>query len=276
MEMKTLNRWNVAGGIRYFDQLFELNHELMEFYGVDHNFFYSVFDSHPGLLWNGGRPLKPAPWSLEASMQMIKKWNDMGVGFNLTFTNVLLEKKHLMDTDCNMFLEECHDSMNSIVVSSEILRAYIRENYPKYQIKCSISLNRQDKAFYIKAEQLYDRVVIAPDLNKDLELLSSLESEKIEILVNEPCLKNCSYKEEHFRKISQYNLDCPRYFKGENPLLCIYPNHSKDLYLEYDDIKRLNKLGIRMFKIQGRQGSWEFLRSAIKEYIEKDWVRRER
>jgi collagenase-like PrtC family protease len=50
-----------------------------------------------------------------------------------TFSNSLLEEKHIYDTYCNLIMEEADTGNNEVIVNSPILEQYLRENYPNYK-----------------------------------------------------------------------------------------------------------------------------------------------
>ena len=64
-------------------------------------------------------------------------------------------------------------------------------------------------------------LVLPPSLNDRLDWIEELGPERVEILVNETCHRNCPFSNEHYNKISQYNLSL-----GKNPYLESELDHS--------------------------------------------------
>ena len=67
----------------------------------------------------------------------MKEFNSRGIPLRFTFTNPLIEEKHLSDKVCNDILKMADNGMNEVIVMSPILEQYIRENYPGYKITSS-------------------------------------------------------------------------------------------------------------------------------------------
>ena len=57
-------------------------------------------------------------------------FNSKGIPLRFTFTNPMLEKKHLSDKFCNAIMHYADNGMNEVIVASPLLEEYIRKNYP--------------------------------------------------------------------------------------------------------------------------------------------------
>ena len=92
----------------------------------------SVYGAFPQSIWNGGRTQdgfcqKPFVKSV------IQAYNERGIPLRFTFTNPMIEKKHLSDDFCNMVMHLADNGLNEVIVFSPLLEEYIRKNYPNYK-----------------------------------------------------------------------------------------------------------------------------------------------
>ena len=93
---------------------------------------YSVFGAYPGMIWGGGSSfVKGEVASVERMKEDLDKYNTLfKMRLTYTFTNILLEEKHLYDTYCNLALETIAKYPgNAILVSSPLLEDYVRKYY---------------------------------------------------------------------------------------------------------------------------------------------------
>ncbi len=96
----------------------------------------SVYGNFSGALWNGGRNVS-GKYDRSINEKIMKEFNSRGIPLRFTFTNPLIEEKHLSDKVCNDILKMADNGMNEVIVMSPILEQYIRENYPGYKITSS-------------------------------------------------------------------------------------------------------------------------------------------
>ena len=162
----------------------------------------SVYGVFPPSLWNGGRT-QGGISDKNFVKGVIKAFNDRGIPLRFTFTNPVLEKKHLSDDFCNMVLNLANNGLNEAIVVSPILEDYIRKNFPKYKITSSTCKRITDgKQLCSEVEKDYHIVVIDYDLNHDFETLEKItDKSKCELLVNACCNPNCPIRSEHYNAI---------------------------------------------------------------------------
>ena len=101
--------------------------------GVEIGSFYGVF---PPAVWNGGRVMTGSS-DKRFMKTIIQYFNDKGIPLRFTFTNPMLEKKHLNDPFCNTMMHYADNGMNGCIVMSPLLEEYIRKNYPNFPITSS-------------------------------------------------------------------------------------------------------------------------------------------
>lgn len=188
--------------------------------GVEIASFYGVF---PPCLWNGGRA-QGGNTDKSFIKGVIKAFNDRGIPLRFTFTNPVLEKKHLSDERCNMILNLANNGLNEAIVVSECLEDYLRKNYPKFKLTSSTCKRiTNPDALENELGKDYHIVVVDYDFNNNFELLEKLPRKKdCELLVNACCEPGCKRRAEHYRTIGEQQLAYCAHIKR-------YPNLPFDL-----------------------------------------------
>jgi collagenase-like PrtC family protease len=269
-------RWTVGGGLRFYSEIINYLDDRKNFYQLKQHLIESVYDSPHGLIWQGGREPSFSSICLDEYIEMIKSYNRRGIGFNFSFSNILLKKKHLKDDLCNYALKRTEHEINGVIVASDILRNYIKKEYPKFKIKSSICRVSHD---YNKLTKKHDIVTIQPDDNRKYDLIKKIKNiDKIEVLVNEEyCIKNCLYRKKHYENISTKYLE-KIYLekKYADPCLSSFNKRNSErglLVINNHEINDLYNFGIRHFKIQGRHVGSHFIIKEMINFIEKHYIR---
>lgn len=154
--------------------------------------------------------------------------------------------------------------VSSLTVTSPSLFEMIKFLGIGFELKASAicEITSPSKALFYQKLGV-SRIVIDPDINKDLNKIKNIYSvinNDIELIVNNVCYKNCAYKMFHYNHEAHCNQNDDRqivtnyYFnrcsiqkaeKQENPI--------KLNWIRPEDLKHYRNIGIRYFKIQGRQ-----------------------
>ena len=241
--------------------------------GVEIASFYGVF---PPSIWNGGRT-QGGMVDKNFIRAVIKAVNDRGIPLRFTFTNPVLEKKHLSDPFCNMVMAMANNGLNEAIVVSPLLEDYIRNNYPKYKLTSSTCKRITDpKALEEELGRDYHIVVVDYDFNNNWEVLEKLPRKKdCELLVNACCEPNCPRRRAHYRCIGvqqiAYNEHIKKYknlpfdaakYDPENFRNCPYSQRGifdirgLRTHITPDDIwNKYVPMGFEQFKIEGRTAS---------------------
>ncbi len=166
----------------------------------------SVFGCFGGCVWNGGRYLGGV-MDMRFINGITEALNEKGIPLRFTFTNPLIEKKHLGDSYCNQILRAANNGFNEVIVMSPLLEEYIRENYPKYKITSSTckQIENMDSVNEELAKD-YKYVVLDYNFNNQfdmLEQISEKDRQRCEILVNAICSPHCKRRGEHYRSIGR-------------------------------------------------------------------------
>lgn len=241
--------------------------------GVEIASFYGVF---PPSLWNGGRT-QGGVCSEDFVKTVIRTFNNRGIPLRFTFTNPMLEEKHLDDEFCNMVMKLADNGLNEVIVFSPLLEDYIRAKYPNYKITSTTCKRITDPAdLAAELEKDYHIVVVDYDLNNKFDVLEKLPNkEKCEFLANACCDPNCGMRSEHYRLIGEQQIIYCEHLKNhpDKPFnMADYSDRtlSKDIdcdcrhrtifdikglstHISPDDIwNKYVPMGFNQFKIEGR------------------------
>jgi hypothetical protein len=276
--------WNIAGAFTHHKILMPL------FIRKSSN-IYSVYDGLNFCAWNGGRLNYNVHYD-ESIYKMYKKYN---VGVGLTFSNMIID--NLNDKTGNMLLEIFHEENNHIVVSNNRLLDYIRNKFPKYKIKRSVSsifpihvpMQDSDIKEYKESEKIYDLIVPRYEHIFD-ERFIELNQSKYEIMTNDTCIYNCPWWDMHFSLHSELNRkyadknprdflspeECKKieecWIPGFDPCIGDLPTIKKygenyGMDLTHKQLDKLIDRGIRHFKISGREMPPEEFKDHLDNYI---------
>lgn len=238
--------------------------------------FYGTFK---GAIWAGGRVTvgaNPSPINMEDA---IHKINDAGIAVRYTFTNSVLEERHLGDTFCNLAMELANNGKNEVLVNSPILENYLRKHYPNFKFIQSITVAERNVNKINEATKKYDLVVIDFHDNRNFDFLEKIQDKgKIEILMDGHCPSSCAFAKKHYRNISLVNSHQANPAEGR----CLIPNReghkgfydilekNKDTSLTFDDVyKRYYDMGFRHFKMVGREEPFFTPFEALMYYFSK-------
>lgn len=249
-----------------FYRFINLNSLLLHFMNSEYKVcFYdnikigSIYGTFPGAIWNGGRP-SFGNCDYETIQEIVEYFNSNQIPLRFTFTNSFIDKSHLNNEYCNNIMKIANNGLNEVIVNNDILEDYLREKYPNYKYILSTTSCTKGADKLNEMCKKYDYVVMEYNDNKNDKVLNNLiHRDKIEILINESCVSNCPYRQEHYKAISKKQL-----YPDTSDFICKSPrstniydistdtckkNHfitPDELYTKYTD------LGFSNFKIQGR------------------------
>lgn len=283
-------------------EFYELYKEFLPLYRKHREYFYdwceigSIYGAPADCVWGGGR----VGFGEHDPKEMLKLMQEYGISARLTFSNSLLTREHLSDKKCNELcrifdigrdnersrgfgndkdIECCIDNdndisginkrikvkecRNGIIIYSDLLFDYIKENYPGFYFVSSTTKVLTDFGEFENELNREDFRYVVPDfrLNKSFDKLKALsqhQKDKVEFLCNECCWFGCTDRKECYETVSRKNLgeDCPEHY-------CVAPDagqgylFSKAMenpgFIGVDDIKNIYlPMGFSNFKIEGR------------------------
>lgn len=237
----------------------------------------SVYGTIPGAVWNGGRAVFGTTGKPEVE-KIVEAYNSKGVPVRFTWTNSLLEEKHIYDTYCNMIMKVADNGMNQVLVNRPVLEEYIRREYPGYQIISSTTKRMVDlEGLKKELEKDYFLVVLDYDLNHREDVLRELQpaAGKLEILVNEICYPNCARRAEHYADESRLQLEfdnrtafrCPnRTYEKRDFAECM----KRPAFISNEKIEDYIDRGFVNFKIVGRGLPLDFVKDSYLYFLVKE------
>lgn len=215
----------------------------------------AAYGCFPGSIWNGGRVMLGSCTKKEIEYA-IAELNKRGIAVRYTFTNPLIEKRHLLDTFCNLCLELGMDGENEVLVNSPLLEEYIRSAFPSYRLISSTTKCLNDReAIGRELEKDYALVVLDSAMNNTEELFSLPYKERIELIVNHYCMDNCPRRKAHYEAIGRGQLtfsepDFPECSNINRDFYQIMQNRS---FITAEQILgEYREAGFRNFKLDGR------------------------
>lgn len=257
-------------------EFYELYKIFLPLYQEHREYFYdwceisSIYGAPADCLWGGGR-IGSGDENPQDVLDLMRKY---GISARLTFSNSMLRKEHLSDKKCNelcALFEQASENGNSensgvkngVIVHSELLVEYLKQNYPDLYFVSSTTKVLTDFHEFAKEVKREDFQYVVPDfrLNKAFEQLNTLsqsEKDKVEFLCNECCWIGCTDRKKCYETVSCQNL-------GENCLdhRCTAPNVAygyrfseamkNPAFISIDDIQNVYlPMGFSNFKIEGR------------------------
>lgn len=231
-----------------------------------------VYDGINKCKWNGGRINR----DVYHTDGLTNYYYNKDISIALTFTNHNID---VTDKVGNELLEKFHKEGNAIILINEELRNYIRTNFPKYDLIYSITgmgllnvpMQDSDVEFYKDLESKYDWIV--PKFEHIFDpRANELNKGMWEVMVNDTCIWNCKYYDQHFKAIANENTLGNEYsaaveecwIKGFNP-----DKESKYNCMDIDGehIQKLKDAGVRSFKITGRELKDDVYYNELMKYV---------
>lgn len=249
-------------------EFYDFYKELLRVYSEHREYFYdfaavgSIYGAPEGCIWGGGR-LGAGENNARDVLELLKKYRISG---RLTFSNSLLNEEHLRDRKCNrlcrMFVD-CQEVRNGIIIHSDLLLDYIKENYPGLYFVSSTTKVITDFDKFRDELKREEFSYVVPDyrINKQIDRLNGLseaEKKKVEFLCNECCWIGCTNRKECYENVSRTVLD-----ENYPDYKCVSPGADKGYIFSnamenpaFISVKDITDVyipnGFSNFKIEGR------------------------
>jgi collagenase-like PrtC family protease len=233
-----------------------------------------VYDGINKCSWNGGRINRDVYYTDTLIDYYYSK--DIKIALTLSNHNINLD-----DEVGNHLLKKFHRKGNALIIVNDDLRKYVRENFPKYELIHSITgmgllnipLQDSDVAFYQQLEKDYDWIVPRFEHIFDPRNIE-LDKTKWEVMVNDTCVYGCKYFDEHFKAIANENTAGRPYSKEVEE--CWLPKFDPNIPskhncmdIDAEHIQKLKDMGVRSFKITGREMDDDELLGDIIRYVKR-------
>lgn len=216
-----------------------------------------VYGCFPGCVVNGGRAFVREPYSARQIEATFEALDGQGIAARLTFTNMLVEERHLEDPYFNLILDAAADHGAGVIVCSDLVDAYVRARHPRMERTLSTTREILDAAELNRALEEFDLVVLNYNKNKDLAFLDQVEHpERLEVMANELCNPGCPHRNEHYLHNSRDQLagtvtEFRRCDLSGKDFFKLAP--TSPTILTNDDVRTLHgRYGVLRFKIVGR------------------------
>ena len=179
-------------------------------YFLEDTYIGSIYGAPGDCLWGGGRVGYGDARAQDVAALMAK----YDISSRLTFSNSLIREEHLADSKCNSLckiFEHNGKSANGIVICSDLLLQYIRQEYPDFYFVSSTTKVITDFAGLKDELSREEYSYVVPDfrLNKRIDDLNSLPSpmkDKVEFLCNECCSISCRERKNCYENVSRKSL----------------------------------------------------------------------
>ncbi len=262
--------WDVSGA-------FVNDRELVAFHDFCRQLLgfspFRIVHGAPLCAWNSGRVLKHLMREAEEMRAAGLEYEKRGTALYLTFTNMLLEEKHLTDplgnALCTFATNHNATGRNAVILASDALYEHIRREFPKLRLISSILKITAERGkgqleTYQRYAERFDEVMVHPDDVFNYSLLEKLEDkERYILLVNEYCIRNCPLRALHYDELSRTAFeflghdssafDAKQSRNGCRSLHTLLADEKRSvLALNTPEIARLREMGFRHFKMQGR------------------------
>ena len=217
----------------------------------------SVYGTFPGAIWNGGR----VSFGLTSKRDMeniLKIYNSRGIPVRFTWTNSLLEEKHLQDTYCNLIMRLADNGLNQVLVNTPVLEDYIRREYPRYPLISSTTKRITDQdSLQAELDRDYYLVVLDYDLNHDWQVLETIAPQA-----------------EHYRQQSQLQLEfdintgfpCPNQTRQRTFAECM----ERPAFITNEQLGSYIDKGFCNFKIAGRGMPQDYVKESYLYFLVRD------
>lgn len=198
-------------------EFFGLYRLFLPLYCSHREYFYdrcaigSIYGAPADCLWGGGR----VGYGDDDPREVLALLREYGISARLTFSNSLLRPEHLRDPKCNRLCSQFAASGgNGVIVHSELLLNYLRQNYPElYLVSSTTKVLTEFDALRSELDREEFRFVV-PDfrLNRafsELASLSQAQKDKVEFLCNECCSFTCPDRAACYENVSRKSLGEP-------------------------------------------------------------------
>lgn len=236
----------------------------------------SVYGTFPGAIWNGGRAVLGSITKQDME-KIISTYNATGTPVRFTWTNTLIEEKHVNDTYCNLIMKVADNGMNQVLCNSEPLEKYLRAEYPNFKFISSTTKRiKSVDSFKAELKGDYFMVVLDYDLNHDETVLKAVEEDagRVEILVDEICYPNCPKRSEHYRTESFQQLEFDKGKPFACPNIKVSPSFQECMkrpaFISNDEIGSYIDRGFVNFKLVGRGLPEDLVKDSYLYFLVKD------
>ena len=195
-------------------EFYELYRAFLPLFREHREYFYSwcdigsIYGAPADCVWGGGR----VGFGDNDPREVLALMREYGISARLTFSNSLLQEKHLSDKQCNRLCTLFNEQGgNGVIVHSDLLLEYLKGRYPNLFFVSSTTKVLTDFQEFVDEVNRDDFRYVVPDfrLNKafdNLNTLTNAQKDKVEFLCNECCWFGCTDRKKCYENVSRKNL----------------------------------------------------------------------
>ncbi|WP_432409072.1 U32 family peptidase [Wukongibacter sp. M2B1] len=217
-------------------------------------------------IFGSGRPCDMIPKvNMNTLEKHIKYARQKNIDFSYTLNATCLGNKEFTEegmAQIGSFLDRLYEiGVTSLTIAIPSLIEFVKLSKYKFTLKASTLCNiiNANKAMGYKNLGA-DRIVVHESINRDFSTLKNIREtfgERVEIIVNVICHKNCIFRPFHQNQGSHdIDIDCTstRYYPHRCMMKRIegIENYLQMNWVRPEDIKYYTDIGIKYFKVQGR------------------------
>lgn len=194
-------------------EFYELYRRFLPLFYSHPEYFYdwcdigSIYGSPGDCLWAGGR----VEYGEQEPEKVLALLQEYGISARLTFSNSLLEKKHLDDKHCNQLCDLFNKENrveNGLIIHSDLLLDHVKNKYKNLYLVSSTTKVLEDFSLFVREVEREEFRYVVPDfrLNNQLALLQDMpqqQKDKVEFLCNECCDFGCSSRKKCYEEVSR-------------------------------------------------------------------------
>lgn len=194
--------------------------------------------------------------------------SNKNIKFNYTFNAPQMGNKEFTEEGMHKlhaFFGELHKAgVSSVTIALPSLIEMVKAFGYGFEIKASTicQITNSNKALNFKKIGV-DRIVVDESINRDFEKLSQIREafgEKVELIANAVCYKDCIYRMFHYNQMSEDSVhmtcEASTQYYSHRCIMKRYENVSNIMRLAWirpEDLQYYTNIGINYFKLQGRQ-----------------------
>ncbi len=265
--------WTVGGAFHYKESLLLLAQFMKSYVGVRN--INRVMGAVP-CLWSLDWFVQRRPEGSGVYVSTLENYAKAGIGVELVFDNPFIADDDLNDPYALFLVRELvrlnPTQRNAVAVASDKLAVHLRRLFPQMYIHCHVNRllaeprgRTRTAGLYAKLLELYNRVSLHPaDAAKPAIYKAITDPLRIDVIVNDICLRNCPMRREHLKILSSmrrepYNV---KFMQQRSELLNRVGCHRVDTaalhqkatgILTKNETRTLYDAGYRSFLIQSQQ-----------------------
>ncbi len=202
-------RWTLGGALRFERSLANVVSFLSRNLGVRR--IHSVGAVMP-CRWSLDWFVQRRPVAMAAYTEALERYAHANIGVTLVFDNPFIREDELEDSYALQLVRELYARdrvrLNAVCVASDALAARLRAFEPHLPLHCHMNRlvaeqGRRTAALYNKLAEQYDRVCLhSADAVKPALLAGINSPERVDVVINDSCLRTCPVRREHLRLLA--------------------------------------------------------------------------